>query len=87
MPVHQTTGGAPFDPTTLTAVSQAFDSAWSEIADHFVGDHAQTQARDRLARAVAIVADQGPTDVQDLKEAALQVLAMTYRELWPLNWN
>jgi hypothetical protein len=42
----------------------------------------------RLAEAVMIVAaDHEERDVEKLKNEALQMLALAYRNRWPLNWN
>jgi hypothetical protein len=79
--------GAAFDPTTLVVIGTAFDRAWSEIAGNF-GETDGDVARTRLAEAILIVA--AAHDCQDaveLKTEALQVLALTYRSRWPLNWH
>lgn len=79
--------GAAFDPSTLIEIGTAFDSAWSEIESHFGETDAQL-ARSRLAEAILIVAaDHEVHDVAALKTEALQVLALTYRNRWPLNWH
>ena len=78
---------AAFDPTTLVEIGTAFDCAWSEIEHHF-GDTDADLARARLAEAILIVAaDHRSHDIAALKTEALQVLALTYRCRWPLNWH
>ena len=48
-----------FEPETLRVNFQAFDAAWTEIAEHFAGDEAATEdARLRLAHAVLIMRGQ-----------------------------
>jgi hypothetical protein len=85
--MHRFAKGTAFDPTTLIVVGTAFDRAWSEIENHFGETDAQV-ARSRLAEAVLIVAaDQESHDIATLKTEALQVLALTYRSRWPLNWH
>jgi hypothetical protein len=73
--------GAPFDPATLAAVGEAFDRAWAEIADHFADNHEQVErARARLAHALLAVADDESRDPEILKQQALEVMALTYRD-------
>ena len=75
-----------FDATTVV-MGSAFDRAWSEIEHHFGETHAEL-ARARLAEAIRIVAaDHKTQDVSALKTEALQVLALAYRQRWPLNWH
>jgi len=69
-----------FDPKTLHLLFQAFDEAWSEIADHFNNEPKEVeQARLRLAHAVLIVAREDSDDAERLKNDALQVMALAYR--------
>jgi hypothetical protein len=70
-----------FEPETLQVIYKAFDAAWSEISDRFAGEDAATeQARMRLAHAVLIVASEDSRDADRLKNDALQVMALAYRE-------
>ena len=79
--------GVAFDPATVVEIGTAFDHAWSEIENHFGETDAQL-ARSRLAEAILIVAANHEIhDVAALKTEALQVLALTYRTRWPLNWH
>jgi hypothetical protein len=76
-----------FDPKTLAQIGIAYERAWSEIEHHF-GDTDIDLVRSRLAEAILIVAaDNGSHDIAALKTEALQVLALTYRKRWPLNWH
>jgi hypothetical protein len=87
MSARQLIEGKAFDPTTLVVIGTAFDRAWSEIEHHF-GDTDAQLARSRLAEAILIVAGcHESQDVAVLKTEALQVLALTYRSRWPLNWQ
>lgn len=61
---------------TLHVVFQAFDAAWAEIADHFYDDPEIETARLRLAHAVLAVANDESRDVEQLKNNALQVMAL-----------
>ena len=71
---------ANFDAATVIVLCKAFDRAWSEIEDHFAGDDTATEhARMRLAYAVLIVAREGDDDVDQVKNDALQVMAIAAR--------
>jgi hypothetical protein len=70
-----------FEPETLEVIYKAFDAAWSEISDHFAREAPATEnARMRLAHAVLIVAREDSRDADRLKDDALQVMALAYRE-------
>ena len=72
--------GAAFGPGTLKALGRAFDQAWSEIAANFGSDPRQIEnARTRLAEAVLSIACEGSTDIDAVKNGALQAMAMDYR--------
>ena len=69
-----------FDAATLKVLCKAFDDAWSEIEPHFAGDKSATErARTRLAHAVLIVARQGEDNTEQVKNDALQVMALAAR--------
>ena len=70
-----------FDPDMLKAVCQAFDEAWDSIAKNY-SDNPLTveRARLRLANAVLAVASRCGTDVDALRTAALQHVAINYRD-------
>ena len=73
--------GATYGPETLKVIGKAFDDAWSEIAGHFSLTGLQAQsARLKLAHAVLAVAREDSRDPDELKDAALQVMAMNYRD-------
>jgi hypothetical protein len=79
--------GAAFDPTRLVELGMAFDRAWQEIEHHF-GETDIDLARSRLAEALLIAAeDHNCHDVAELKNQALQFVALAYRCRWPLNWH
>jgi hypothetical protein len=67
-----------YEPETLQTAFKAFDDAWAEIAHHFDG-HAE-DARARLAHAVLIVTREDSDDPEQLKNDALQVMALAYRD-------
>ena len=74
--------GASFGPEALRAIGHAFDAAWTEIAHHFLGDHlVEERARLRLANAILSVATEESRDVQVLKRAGLQAMALDYKSL------
>jgi len=77
---RQLIDGASFGPEALKAVGAAFDAAWSEIAGNFGDDPADVEkARLRLANAFLSIADEDSRDVEVLKRAALQRMALDYR--------
>jgi hypothetical protein len=72
--------GASFGPDALRAIGQAFDRAWAEIANNFGTDPNDVEkARLRLARALLSIADGDSREVDVLKRAALQRMALDYR--------
>jgi hypothetical protein len=77
--------GAAFDP--LAVIGTAFDRAWSDI-EHHRGETDADLARSRLTEAIlTVAADHEGHDIAALKTEALQVLALTYRCRWPLDWH
>jgi hypothetical protein len=77
---RQLIDGASFGPEALKAIGEAFDAAWAQIARNF-GDEPEDveKARLRLAKAVLSIADEDSRDVDVLKRAALQRMALDYR--------
>jgi hypothetical protein len=74
--------GASFGPDAMKALGQAFDEAWTQIADNFGSEPAVIEsARLKLAQALLSVADDDSRDVEALKQAALQRMALDYRTL------
>jgi hypothetical protein len=72
--------GAAYGPNALKALGQAFDEAWASIAGNFGGDPSDIErARLKLATALLSVASEDSRDVEVLKKAALQVMALGYR--------
>ena len=67
-----------YPPETLHAVFTAFDDAWGQTAHHFNGD--AEEARTQLAHAVLIVAREDSDDADRVKNDALQVMALAYRD-------
>jgi hypothetical protein len=67
-----------YEPETLHTAFKAFDDAWAEISHRFNGD--AEDARARLAHAVLIVTREDSDDPERLKNEALQVMALAYRE-------
>ena len=67
-----------FGPDALKAIGHAFDEAWAEIAGNFGNEPAVIEsARLKLAEALLSVADDDSRDVEALKQAALQRMAVT----------
>ena len=73
--------GAIYGPETLKVICKAFDDGWSEIAGHFTHKGLQAQsARLRLAAAVLAVARDDSCGSDEVKNQALQIMAVNYRE-------
>jgi len=77
---HKLIDGAAFGPEALKSIGQAFDEAWQDIAGNFGNDPSDIErARLRLANAVLSLANEESRDVDVLKRAALQRMALDYR--------
>jgi hypothetical protein len=62
-------------------MGQAFDEAWQSIAGNFGDDPSDTEnARLRLANALLSVVHEDSRDAEVLKRAALEAMALAYRE-------
>jgi hypothetical protein len=73
--------GASFGPDALKAIGKAFDDAWLEIAVNFGTGPLQIEtARLKLAEAILSVANEDSRDAGALKRAALQRMALDYRD-------
>jgi hypothetical protein len=68
-----------YGPETLEVLYKALDDAWAEIAHHFAEED-RARARMRLAHALLAVAREDSKDSEQLKNGALQVMALGYRE-------
>jgi hypothetical protein len=68
--------GAAFGPDALKVIGQAFDEAWQEIVGNFGDPQDIEQARFRLANAVLSIAQEDSRNVEALKHAALQRMAL-----------
>jgi hypothetical protein len=69
---------ASFGPDALKVITQAFDEAWTSIADQYKSAEQVEAARVQLANAMLSVASDGSRDVQVLKHAALLVMRGDY---------
>jgi hypothetical protein len=64
----------------LKAIAAAFDAAWAEIASNFGDDPTDVEkARLRLANALLSIAVEDSRNVEVLKRAALQRMALDYK--------
>jgi hypothetical protein len=80
MRARQLIDGASFGPDALKAIVEAFDQAWSEIAANFQDDPiAWEEARLGLAEALLSIANEESRDVEVLKRAALQRMALDFK--------
>jgi hypothetical protein len=76
--------GAAYGPEALKVIGRAFDEAWAQIAPNFGDDpHDIERARLRLANAMLSMASDDSRDVQALKTAALEAMALGYRNRHP----
>ena len=77
---RQLIDGASFGPEAMKAIGAAFAAAWTEIAGNFGHDAEDVEkARLRLAKALLSIANDDSRDVDVLKRAALQRMALDYR--------
>jgi hypothetical protein len=77
---RQLTDGASFGPEALKAIGTVFDAAWAEISNNFGDDSVDVEkARFRLAQALLSIANEDSRDVEVLKRAALQRMALDYK--------
>jgi hypothetical protein len=80
MKARQLIDGASFGAEALKAIGQAFDTAWLEVAGNFGGEPGDIErARYKLASALLSVANEDSRDVEVLKQAALERMALDYR--------
>jgi len=81
MTARQLVDGAAYGPDALKAVGQAFDEAWASIAGNFGDEPSEVErARLKLASALLSIAGEESRNVEVLKNAALQVMALDYRK-------
>jgi hypothetical protein len=77
MRARQLIDGASFGPEALKAIGEAFDAAWVEIAGNFGNDPVEIDnALYRLANALLSVASEDSREVEVLKRAALEQMAL-----------
>ena len=70
-----------YAPDAMKALGQAFDEAWQTIAGNFGDEPLDIErARLKLAKALLSVASEDSRNVEVLKKAALQIMALEYRE-------
>ena len=80
MKARQLIDGATYGPDALKVIGRAFDEAWRDIAGNFGDDPSKIEAaRLKLAEAVLSVAHEESRDVAALKNGALQVMALEFR--------
>jgi hypothetical protein len=69
--------GTAYTSEDLNTVGKAFDDAWAEIAHHFDGDN--ETPRLRLAHAMLALGEPNGRSSDQMKQAALEVMALSYR--------
>jgi hypothetical protein len=80
MKAHCPIEGADFDPESLKVIFAAFDAAWQEIAGHYDPENAAQieQVQLQLAHSVLAAARDDGRDAEQLKQDALQMMALAY---------
>jgi hypothetical protein len=79
MKARQLISSVLFGPEALRVIGQAFDEAWATIAGNFEEDPLSVEAaRLKLANAILSVAQENSRDVEALKNAGLQAMALAY---------
>lgn len=81
MKARQLIDGCSFGPEALKAIGQAFDTAWQEIAGNFGRDAVEVEAaRLQLASALLSIANEESRNAAVLKRAALERMALDYKD-------
>ena len=71
---------AKYGPDALKLMCRAFDEAWEGIAGNFGDDTIAIEvARTRLANAILSLPQDEIKDVEQIKNSALQTLALSYK--------
>jgi hypothetical protein len=80
MKARELFSNASYGPETLKIVFQSFDLAWASIATNF-GDNplAIQAARVKLANIILSMPHNQQSDTQQIKNSALQIMALDYR--------
>ena len=72
---------ASYGPEALKVIVQAFDEAWREIAGNFGNDPSSVEpARTKLANVILGLASDGASDATQIKNSALQIMALNYKD-------
>ena len=80
MDAHALIENASYGPEALKIMKQAFDEAWQQVAGNFGEETTDAEkARLRLARALLSIARENSRDVNALRRAALEQMALDYR--------
>jgi hypothetical protein len=70
--------GSGFTAATMTAMNQAFNSAWAMIADQYGADaHAINTARLKLAECILAVTRDGMMDAAQIERLALAMFRIS----------
>jgi hypothetical protein len=77
MPVRRIIESAAFGPELVKAAGEAFDAAWSEIADRFDANSCDT-AREVLAISIISAAREQQANSQLLRRAGLDAMARAF---------
>ena len=77
MPARRIIEGAAFGPAVLKVAMQAFDEAWSSIAEKFAPDEHDV-ARQALAESVIAATREDSADVPRLRDAGIRAMHLKY---------
>lgn len=77
MPVRRINEGAALGPEVLKAAGEAFDSAWSEIAERFDANSCAT-AREVLATSIISAAREERANSELLRRAGFSAIARAF---------
>lgn len=81
MKARQLISGASYGPEALKTIFHAFDDAWDSIAANFGTDSAVVEAaRLELANVILSFPDNETRNAGQIKNSALQIMALTYKK-------
>jgi hypothetical protein len=73
-----------YGPEKMKVLFQAFDEAWTSIADNFGDDPSSVEAaRTKLANVILGLAHADATDATRIRDSALRIMALDYKNDLP----
>jgi len=81
MKARQLINGASYGPDELKIIFQAFDDAWDSIAANFGDNPLVIEAAPvKLANIILSFPHNDSADAEQIKNSALQIMALTYKD-------